>query len=182
MIQEELEDESESSITVESLESINLSCYDGAEEGGYTSPLIAAEMGIDHLTLTSTTSSTSYHDITHRGHTALMLAAMHGHSEIVEHILDQISSSEERRHLIMAVDDEGRTALHWAAMYGESGIVHQLMEAGADTRAMNRLFCTPLDYAARLKNSGGLLEMMKQGNVAVASSVDGPVVHTLHTE
>jgi ankyrin repeat protein len=75
------------------------------------------------------------------GWTALILASMNGHKEIVELLLKNGADIE-------AKDSDGRTALMWASTYGHSAIVELLLKNGADIEAKDSHGWTALIWAS----------------------------------
>jgi ankyrin repeat protein len=75
----------------------------------------------------------------HNGRTALMLAAMNGHSENVKLLI---------KHDINAKDMDGHTALMYAAMNGHYECVKLLLEYEADIHIKDKNGYTALLYAS----------------------------------
>ena len=77
---------------------------------------------------------------------ALHSAAVNGHSQIVELLLDAGASPH-------AADVYGKTALYWAAGKGHLEVVKLLLEAGADKDETNPAGRTALHFAAKQGHS-----------------------------
>ncbi|XP_064399773.1 ankyrin repeat and sterile alpha motif domain-containing protein 1B-like isoform X2 [Halichondria panicea] len=76
------------------------------------------------------------------GSTALMLAVLHGHKDVVYTLLQY--SAE-----LFTMDNQGNTALHFAAWHNRSDIVDLLLANGALAEIANREWNTPLHYACQ---------------------------------
>lgn len=74
------------------------------------------------------------------GPSPLRIAAMKGHQEIVNLLLEQGA-------IVNAFGQTGRTALHWASLKGKRDIVKMLLDFGADCSVQDELGRTPLDWA-----------------------------------
>ncbi len=76
--------------------------------------------------------------------TPLMLAARHGHKDLVAELI--ASNAEE----LEAKDSDGWTALHWAALWGHSEVVRLLLDAKANFNVQaTRDLSLPIHLAAR---------------------------------
>lgn len=75
-----------------------------------------------------------------KGYSLLMLAAYHGHQELVSYLL-QIGANPN------SIDGSGNTILMGAAFKGHLAIVRELVENGADVRMRNPKGQVALDFA-----------------------------------
>ena len=76
------------------------------------------------------------------GYTALHWAAIRGHGELVETLVE--AGAE-----VNAIGGDGGTPLHWACHHDDVGTVRLLLDGGADPAIRNRWGRTPLHVAAR---------------------------------
>ncbi len=76
------------------------------------------------------------------GWTALMMAALHGHIDIVRLLIDAGAH-------VNCANNYDNSALMWAALYGHTEIVRLLLEQGADVNRANNYGDTALIWAAR---------------------------------
>lgn len=81
-------------------------------------------------------------DVNKTGWTALHYAASGGHVPVIAHLL-------EHSAYIDAESPNGTTPLMMAAMYGSPEAVKHLIQAGADLTIKNHLGLTALDFAVR---------------------------------
>ncbi|XP_064399757.1 ankyrin repeat and sterile alpha motif domain-containing protein 1B-like isoform X1 [Halichondria panicea] len=88
----------------------------------------------------SSSINVDYRDDT--GSTALMLAVLHGHKDVVYTLLQY--SAE-----LFTMDNQGNTALHFAAWHNRSDIVDLLLANGALAEIANREGNTPLHYTCQ---------------------------------
>ena len=79
------------------------------------------------------------------GRTALILAAISGHVDIVEALLNNGAGVDDR-------DKTGHTALNWAAMRGRTQVVTTLLNKGADINTQDNGGVSPLLYAVGTHN------------------------------
>lgn len=77
-----------------------------------------------------------------KGSTVLIHAAMRGHTDIVQDLLDKNVDTE------LKDDEVGLTALMWAALYGHLKTVQVLLEKGSNVNARGNSGETALIYAA----------------------------------
>ena len=80
--------------------------------------------------------------VVYDGQTALHLAAMEGHPEVVKLLLEEGADKDAATGLF-----GGQKALHLAAVHGRSEVVKLLLEAGADKDAVDLQGKTALDLA-----------------------------------
>ncbi len=76
------------------------------------------------------------------GWTALMMAALYGHIDIVRLLIDAGAH-------VNCANNYDNSALMWAALYGHTEIVRLLLEQGADVNRANNYGDTALIWAAR---------------------------------
>lgn len=115
------------------------------------------------------------------GTTALMVAAINGHAEVVKALLAKRADAN-------LTDRVGMSALTQAAWKGHTEIVRILLKAGADPNAKvaNQTFMTPLDVAA-VQPSGGILReeiiklLLDKGATAGAWASKHPEVRDVET-
>ena len=81
-----------------------------------------------------------------RGRTALILAALGGHADVVDALLAKGAGVDER-------DRGGLTALCWAAMRGRTQVAKRLLSKGADVNALDNGGASPLLYAVGTHNA-----------------------------
>jgi uncharacterized protein len=117
------------------------------DANGYTMLMIAARQGDLVSVLLSRKANLARQ--TAVGDTALMMAALGGHTEIVRQLLDAGAQ----------LNGSGWTALHYAAFSGYPDIVALLLRRGADKNAVAPNGYTPLMLASR------------NGNVAAARAL-----------
>lgn len=85
-------------------------------------------------------------------HTALHLACLKGHDEIVKQLLGHFNDGDNnKKQLLDTEDEEGNTALHLACENGSVKVVTILEENGADTICRDRFSetLTPINIAAQ---------------------------------
>ncbi|MBT8487849.1 MAG: hypothetical protein HKN72_00220 [Gemmatimonadetes bacterium] len=83
---------------------------------------------------------------------ALIYAALHGHVEAMQMLLDAGADPDDRPPF-----DHHGTALHWAVMGDQPGAVRVLLEAGAERNVRDRSFgSTPEGWARHLKKTAAL--------------------------
>ena len=100
-------------------------------------------------------------------YTALHEAAMSGHSNVIEVMLDHKANIE-------AGDTTRWTALHWAASEGHVDAVRMLCQRGANIEARNQTIDeTPLHLAVRHGNVAVIRELVKWGADLNATLHDG---------
>ncbi|KAF7623159.1 hypothetical protein AFLA_010468 [Aspergillus flavus NRRL3357] len=99
------------------------------------------------------------------GLTAMSIAAMNGHEEMV-HLLLETGKVD-----LNAVDFElGRGPLGWAAGNGHAGVVQLLLESGlVDVNSSDSLFLTPLTLAAQSGDEAVVKVLLDTGKVDVNS-------------
>ncbi len=90
------------------------------------------------------------------GETALMMAALKGHTEWVQRLVDQGARLESPTPL-------GWTALHYAASGTEPRVVALLLARGARIDALSPNGSTPLMMAARYGHEDSVHLLLKQG-------------------
>ena len=101
------------------------------------------------------------------GATALMFAALLGHSEIVRILLN-------RRANISVVDANGCAALHWSALHGRVDATTLLLKAGSDPNAKgSTMGFTPLDMAAAQGYSDTMRVLIEAGADPNSRASDG---------
>lgn len=101
-----------------------------------------------------------------KGYTPLLHVAYDGHDDMVAELLavDGID--------LNARTSGGETALHQAARRGNEGVVRLLLEAGADSRLLNRRNASVLALAKKSGNASLVNFLQGQGLVAVAGLSD----------
>lgn len=95
----------------------------------------------------------------HCGWTALMHAARHGHTGIIEILTARSSIALDMKN------SEGGTALHLAARYGQAGAVGRLLAAGAMTAPMDNIGICPLMLAAHRGDIAVAKLLVASGNI-----------------
>jgi ankyrin repeat protein/uncharacterized GH25 family protein len=93
--------------------------------------------------------------------TPLILAAMAGHTNLVEVLLANKAD-------LQATDMFGRSALHWAALLAQGDMVQVLLADGADLNARSKGGDTPLHEAAH----GGNTNMVEIIKILLANGAD----------
>ena len=88
--------------------------------------------------------------------TALMVAAIHGKTEVAKAILDRGAD-------INAADKNGMTALMWAARNGRKEVVQVLLEKGADLKARDKQGKSALDLAQYYRQNHTKEMLLKAG-------------------
>jgi len=102
--------------------------FDAAREGRLS----------DLIARLSTLPDINYKDA--KGYSVLMLAAYHGHADLVGYLLSQNADPN-------TVDAGGNSVLMGAAFKGHAAIVRRLLAAGADRHYRNSKGQTALDFA-----------------------------------
>jgi ankyrin repeat protein len=147
----------------------------GADDRGFTSPMLAAEKGSSEmlkllLPQASSIRGMAAFKLARRalrktdpikaaapgGRTLLMLAAQHGHTDAVNTLL-------ELRAQIDAADHHGDTALMLAAAQGHIATVNALVAAQANLDARNKRQQTPLMVAASMGQTEAVKTLCAQG-------------------
>ena len=82
------------------------------------------------------------------GKTPLMVAAIHGHTEMISLLLDRGGAKLDLTH-----EKYGTTALHWACQYGHKEVVITLIRKGCNYDYLLKICHTPLSVAAYWGNS-----------------------------
>jgi hypothetical protein len=108
--------------------------------------------------------NTEIHD--ERGWTPLMLAAFHGHSEVIGTLLKHHAN-------IHASDLLGNTALHWAADAGQTSSAKLLIENLAGIDARNNSGMTSLIHATIRRRLGDVLLLIDSGANLNLTTRDG---------
>ena len=110
------------------------------------------------------------------GRTALFIAVMEGHTELVRFLIDLGASIRE-------VDEFGFLPLHQACFIENDEIVHCLIEAGADVDALDDEGKSALDHALE-RRAWGLLELFLNHTRCLAfNGSKTPWLHRIiHTE
>lgn len=114
-----------------------------ARDGHEMTPLMVSAMaGVDDLTayLLRLRADPLAHDV--MGNTAMHMAAMMGHAEVVETIFRNSGPRDGPRTLAMR-DNRGKTPLHSAASAGHPSVVSKLLDLGADPAAVDDDGATP---------------------------------------
>jgi hypothetical protein len=93
-----------------------------------------------------------------RGHTALILAVMGGHKDIVEFLLEEQADTE------MQCKKMQHTALFYAATEGHTDILSVLLDAGGDKEKRNKVGMTVLATAALMGSTGMVKELLSRGS------------------
>jgi len=88
-----------------------------------------------------------------QGRTALHLAAMDGHEEMVRELIGKQSADVNAR------DSNGATPLHLAASHGHKQVVAALLAGGADPALTDKQGHTPLDLAKIAKHGKCITEL-----------------------
>ena len=86
------------------------------------------------------------HATVYDGRTALHLAAIEGHPEVVKLLLEE-GADKDAATVEGQLTVGGQKALHLAALHGRSEVVKLLLEAGADKDAVDLEGRTALDLA-----------------------------------
>ena len=98
---------------------------------------------------------------------ALDLAAISGHIEVLETIIAHVSD-------VNASDSAGRTALHRAACFDKSASINRLVRAGANPEARDRrLGWTPLHDAAAEGCLNAIVALLRHGVEKDVLDIDG---------
>eukprot|EP00903_Cladosiphon_okamuranus_P011047 g10432.t1 len=107
-----------------------------------------------------------------RGNTALHLAAIHGHFEVAQVLVDAGASTEAA---VTRGENEGLTPLRLAAERGHLSTVGVLLAAGADTAAEDLVDrATPLHAAAEAGHTAVVIELAGSGSANLeARAVSG---------
>jgi len=107
-----------------------------------------------------------------RGNTPLHLAAIHGHCQIAQALLDAHASTEAA---VVSGANEGLTPLRLAAERGHLSTVRVLLAAGADTGAEDLVDrATPLHAAAEAGHTAVVVELATRGGANLeARAVSG---------
>jgi len=90
------------------------------------------------------------HAKTKDGYTCFHLAVLYGYMSVVDYLLSYAEEQGETKKLLDDATEAGETALHLAAQQGDSDhriIIERLLEAGADTKILDREGLKPLDLA-----------------------------------
>ena len=103
----------------------------------------------------------------------LLLAAAHGHAQVVRLLLEAGASIEWQHP-----EDGDRTALHYAAFEGRFEAVRVLLEFGADKDAQDANGLSPLHFAARHDYSDIVHLLLEFG--ALKGAADGDGLTPLH--
>lgn len=106
------------------------------------------------------------------GATALIVAAVAGHADVVRLLLEQGAEVDR-------VGLQGATALHIAAAMGHTDVMEVLIQAGADLNARHKFAAsTPLHFAAEMGQSAAVRLLCKKGaNVEAAKTHGGRALH-----
>jgi ankyrin repeat protein/mono/diheme cytochrome c family protein len=134
-------------------------------------PLFRAARGRDHHLVSSLLSTGTPAELrTEDGTTALMVAALWGDAETVEHLLAHGADAK-------AANKSGATALLWGA--GDIEKVRLLVAAGADVNARSSLGNTPLMAAAAHPGTHPIIELLlEHGADAAARNQNGETALT----
>jgi ankyrin repeat protein len=89
--------------------------------------------------------------------TALMLAAQHGHLDIVQLLL------KPHGEMLVTKDKYGRTPLSYAAENGYAEVVLELLQIQQDKDSLDKLGRTPLSYASENGHNSIIEHLMKSG-------------------
>jgi hypothetical protein len=93
-----------------------------------------------------------------RGHTALILAVMGGHKDIVELLLEEQADTE------MQCKKMQHTALFYAATEGHTDILTVLLDAGGDKEKRNKVGMTVLATAALMGSTDMVKVLLSRGS------------------
>ena len=102
------------------------------------------------------------HAMANRGETALILAALYGHTDIVEELLDKGANIEVTDSVMES------TALIWAAQNGHTAIVEALLAKGAAIEAKDIWGKSALMHAAESRYSNTVQALLAAGAVIKA--------------
>jgi cytochrome c2 len=102
-------------------------------------------------------SGTDVNDIDYLQGSPLHIAAVKGHTEVVEFLLQNEADYMSQEF------GKSDTPLHWAALGGSTDVINLLLEAGADIDAQNDLQNTPLHIAANSGNVDAALLLIEKG-------------------
>lgn len=80
-----------------------------------------------------------------RGRTALILAALGGHVDVINALIEKGARLEDK-------DKTGHTALSWAAMRGQAAAARVLLQHGANVNTQSFALVSPLLYAVGTQN------------------------------
>lgn len=94
------------------------------------------QQSLQHLSLTATAADEG------QGYTVFQAAASYSHIPIMEWLLTQVSSEQERHALVNAVDHDGDSALHYAGTVASSRFLVE--SARIDVNAKNEAGMTAL--------------------------------------
>jgi len=132
-----------------------------------------------------------------RGAPPLQWAALYGHMEIVEFLIEKGVDVNARFYLtplqcatakghkevveflvkkgadVNAPSTTGETPLHYAALHGQKDIAEFLIKNGADVNAENSVYVTPLHYAAETSQKEIALLLIENGADVNAKDKEG---------
>lgn len=119
-----------------------LAPHHGATGTNPVSPAVATTTAFDSSAITNVAKTAT--NVSTNGRTPLMTAALHGHCEVLE-VLLQLKAVHE---LLETRDSCGQTALHSAVIGGSAGAVRVLLRAGAALEARDTGLAGVLHLAA----------------------------------
>lgn len=96
--------------------------------------------------------------VRYRGWTALHIAALNGHIDVVEFLVAKGAD-------VNAKNKSNATPLHFAALVGQKGVVEILLANGADIHAKDNNGKTPLDMAAQKDHKVVVDLLSKHGGI-----------------
>ena len=104
--------------------------------------LLAAERGnVDTIIKVCSTFMVDVNFVRERHYSPLIKAAMKGHKDLVQLLLDRGAEPNMS-------NEYGSAPLHWAAQEGQKDVVQYLLDREAELNMANQLGLTPLHYAA----------------------------------
>jgi len=145
-------------------------------------PLLAAlHYGYANLAKTLIDKGADLNASNRDGQLPVHVAALHGLTEVVEHILRASSGDSDREDaspvsgavLLQMEDLQGHTALHLAALKGHEETVRVLLKRGASVQTESRDLSLPLHLAAREGRVGTVSLLLEAGAEKAARDAQG---------